>query len=44
MLYSTVDFEGILTVRDPGSLLSAIAHGFGAAKACGSGLMLIRRA
>ena len=44
MSYSTVDFEGILTVRDPATLLPAIAHGFGAAKAYGCGLMLIRRA
>lgn len=43
MLYSTLDFEGILTVSDPGFLLPAIAHGFGAAKAYGCGLMLIRR-
>ena len=44
MLYSTLDFEGILTVSDPVTLLPAIAHGFGAAKAYGCGLMLIRRA
>ena len=44
MSYSTVDFEGILTVRDPATLLPAIAHGFGAAKTYGCGLMLIRRA
>lgn len=44
MLYSTLDFEGILTVSDPTTLLPAIAHGFGAAKAYGCGLMLIRRA
>ena len=43
MLYSTLDFEGILTVSDPVALLPAIAHGFGAAKAYGCGLMLIRR-
>ena len=44
MLYSTLDFEGVLTVSDPAPLLPAIAHGFGAAKAYGCGLMLIRRA
>jgi len=44
MLYSTLDFEGILTVSDPTTLLPAIAHGFGAATAYGCGLMLIRRA
>ncbi|MCY4373819.1 MAG: type I-E CRISPR-associated protein Cas6/Cse3/CasE, partial [Spirochaetaceae bacterium] len=44
MSYSTLDFEGVLTVRDPGALLPAIARGFGASKAYGCGLMLIRRA
>ena len=43
MSYSTVDFEGILTVADPVPFLPAIARGFGAAKAYGCGLMLIRR-
>ena len=43
MYYSTLDFEGILTVTDPDSLGPAIARGFGAAKAYGCGLMLIRR-
>ena len=44
MYYSTLDFEGVLTVSDPDSFLLAIAKGFGAAKAYGCGLMLIRRA
>ena len=44
MLYSTLDFEGVLTVRDPAALVPAITHGFGGAKAYGCGLMLIRRA
>ncbi len=44
MSFSTLDFEGILTVEDPGPLIPAIARGFGAAKAYGCGLMLIRRA
>ena len=44
MSYSTLDYEGILTVGDPASLLPAIARGFGAAKSYGCGLMLIRRA
>ena len=43
MSYSTLDFEGILTVSDAAALLPSIAHGFGAAKAYGCGLMLIRR-
>lgn len=44
MLYSTLDFEGVLTVNDPAVLVPAITHGFGGAKAYGCGLMLIRRA
>ena len=43
MSYSTLDFEGFLTVRDPGSFLAGIARGFGPAKSYGCGLMLIRR-
>ena len=43
MLYSTLDFEGVLKVVDPAPLLPAIAQGFGASKAYGCGLMLIRR-
>ena len=44
MLYSTLDFEGVLTVSDPAALVPAIGRGFGGAKAYGCGLMLIRRA
>ena len=44
MEFSTIDVEGLLTVREPAALLTAIAHGFGASKAYGCGLMLIRRA
>ena len=44
MDFSTIDFEGLLVVRDPAALLAAIPHGFGASKAYGCGLMLIRRA
>ena len=44
MAISTIDFEGILNVRNPESLLTAITRGFGASKAYGCGLMLIRRA
>jgi len=44
MSYSTLDFDGLLTVSDPGAFLAALAGGFGAAKAYGCGLMLIRRA
>ena len=42
--FATLDYEGVLVVRDPAALLSGIARGFGAAKAYGCGLMLIRRA
>lgn len=44
MAFSTLDFEGILSVRDPTVFLAGIVRGFGAAKAYGCGLMLIRRA
>lgn len=43
MSFSTVDFDGILTVGDPDAFLTAVARGFGASKAYGCGLMLIRR-
>ena len=44
MSFATLDFEGVLDVRDPSEFLSSVARGFGAAKAYGCGLMLIRRA
>ena len=44
MAFSTLEFEGLLTVSDPDAFLSGIARGFGATKAYGCGLMLIRRA
>lgn len=44
MRFSTLDIDGVLSVRDPSVLLGAIRRGFGAAKAYGCGLMLIRRA
>lgn len=44
MSFSTLDFDGLLTVRTPDSFLTAIVDGFGSAKAYGCGLMLIRRA
>ncbi|MCY4505780.1 MAG: type I-E CRISPR-associated protein Cas6/Cse3/CasE [Acidobacteria bacterium] len=44
MAFSTIDYDGTLTVRDPDALVTAIARGFGASKAYGCGLMLIRRA
>jgi len=42
--FSTLDFEGMLQVTDPGDLVSRIELGFGAARAYGCGLMLVRRA
>jgi len=44
LAFSTLDFEGLLTVRDPAALPGAIAKGFGSAKAFGCGLLLVRRA
>lgn len=44
MQFSTLDVEGVLSVRAPAVLLDAILRGFGAARAYGCGLMLIRRA
>ena len=43
MSFSTLDFDGVLTVTAPNVFLSAIVAGFGSAKAYGCGLMLIRR-
>lgn len=42
--FSTVDFEGLLSVREPSLFLQSVAGGFGAQKAFGCGLMLLRRA
>ena len=42
--YSALEFQGVLTVEDPTRFLAALPRGFGAAKAFGCGLMLIRRA
>lgn len=44
MRFSTIDFNGVLTVGDVEMFLSSVARGFGATKAYGCGLMLIRRA
>ena len=43
-VFGSLDISGVLTVRDPERLLTAIAAGFGRARAHGRGLMLIRRA
>lgn len=42
--FSSLDFDGRLTVTDPDLFLRHLALGFGRAKAFGCGLMLIRRA
>ena len=44
MSFSSLDFDGILEVSDPDTFLVGVERGFGAAKAYGCGLMLIRRA
>ena len=44
MSFSTLDFDEVLTVSEPDALLFAIGHDFGAARAYGCGLMLVRRA
>ncbi|XKE45299.1 type I-E CRISPR-associated protein Cas6/Cse3/CasE [Halomonas organivorans] len=41
--FSSVDYEGLLEVTDPGRLIEAMAQGVGRAKAFGCGLLLIRR-
>ncbi len=41
--FSSLDLEGLIEVDDPAVFLSALARGFGRAKAFGCGLMLIRR-
>ena len=42
--FSSVDYEGVLDVIEPGRFVAAIAQGFGRAKAFGCGLMMVRRA
>ena len=43
VIFSTLSFQGVLTVEDPAQFLAAVLRGFGAAKGFGCGLMLIRR-
>jgi CRISPR system Cascade subunit CasE len=40
---SVIEFDGILTVREPEIFLTKLARGFGRGKAFGLGLMLLRR-
>jgi CRISPR system Cascade subunit CasE len=42
--FSTLDFEGVLIVRDPARFLAKVALGFGPQKAFGCGLLLLMRA
>ena len=42
--YSTLDYQGILTVTEPDIFLTQLFKGFGRAKRFGCGLMMIRRA
>lgn len=42
--FATLDFAGVLAVRDPAAFMAALAAGFGRGRAFGCGLMLIRRA
>ncbi|MBF0180644.1 MAG: type I-E CRISPR-associated protein Cas6/Cse3/CasE [Magnetococcales bacterium] len=41
--FSTLDFEGLLTVTDPAALRRALLQGIGPAKGFGCGLLLVRR-
>jgi CRISPR system Cascade subunit CasE len=41
---SVIEFDGMLTVREPDIFLVKVARGFGRGKAFGLGLMLLRRA
>lgn len=44
VVYSRLEFEGMLTVLNPVGFLAAVTGGFGRARAFGNGLMLLRRA
>lgn len=44
MAFSTLEFEGQLTVTDPAAFIAMLGRGLGRARAFGNGLMLIRRA
>ncbi|NAW34289.1 type I-E CRISPR-associated protein Cas6/Cse3/CasE [Halomonas alimentaria] len=41
--FSSVDYEGLLEVTEPGRLIETLAQGVGRAKAFGCGLLLLRR-
>ncbi len=42
--FAVIDLKGEIDITDPLAFLTKLAVGFGAAKAFGNGLMLIRRA
>ena len=44
MSFSSLDFDGVLELSNPDTFLAGVERGFGAAKAYGCGLMLIRGA
>jgi CRISPR system Cascade subunit CasE len=44
VVFSVLTFQGVLTVDEPAQFVASLLRGFGAAKAYGCGLMLIRRA
>ena len=41
---SIIEFDGLLTVRNPDVFVEKMARGFGRGKGFGLGLMLVRRA
>ncbi|QCF27511.1 type I-E CRISPR-associated protein Cas6/Cse3/CasE [Hydrocarboniclastica marina] len=41
--FSSVDYEGVLTVTNPEQFLNVLAHGLGRSRGFGCGLMLVRR-
>jgi CRISPR system Cascade subunit CasE len=43
IVFSVLQFQGLLKVQEPPRFVAALLRGFGAAKAFGCGLMLIRR-
>ena len=43
IIFSTLDFEGVLTVTEPETFLHRLLIGLGPAKAFGCGLLLVRR-
>lgn len=41
--FTAVDYQGVLTIKDPAKFQQALAHGIGRSKAFGCGLMMIKR-